>query len=203
MSDGLALPARVQLPSLLYASLQCLSAAGGHLKPSQKVLALLQRSGNKNCDDRSGPQLLLTLCRALRKLVLLFVSSSLMCRKTPALPPGSPFPSSPPPCPQRPVTSARNARKTISPTCWLPGSFPGLPARPQREVGEERGQRAVEKEEKLVLLASSVPRGAAKGKRGLEVTVKGDAFEKFRGKNDIMANHSLPPPNLFSSGSEK
>lgn len=71
------------------------------------------------------------------------------------------------------------------------------------ERGGGRGQSAVEKEEKLVLLASSVPCGAAKRKRCLEVTVKCNAFEKFRGKNDIMTNHSLPPPRLFSSGSEK
>lgn len=71
------------------------------------------------------------------------------------------------------------------------------------ERGGGRGHSAVEKEEKLVLLASSVPHSAAKRKRCLEVTVKCNAFEKFRGKNDIMANHSLRPPSLFSSGSEK
>lgn len=96
--------------------------------------------------------------------------------------------------------------RKLSQTLWLPGSFSGLPAKPSGSTNPRKrwgqGAECWEKEEKLVLLASSVLYRAAKHKQCLEVTVKLDAFEKFCGKNDIMTNHS-PPPHLFSSGSEK
>ena len=50
-----------------------------------------------------------------------------------------------------------------------------------------------------MLLDNSALYHAVKPKWCLEVTVKCDAFEKFRGKNDIMTNHS-PHPTFFPVG---
>lgn len=80
-----------RFPPVLFASLQHLSAASRNQKPSWKILALLQRSVNKNGDECSGPQLVLTLCVAFGKIVLLLIPNSLMCLKGVALPPGSPL----------------------------------------------------------------------------------------------------------------
>lgn len=100
----------------------------------------------------------------------------------------------------------REMLRKLSTPCGSQVPFAGLPAEPSGSENprkrRRKGAESWEKEEKLVLLASSVLYCGAKHKQCLEVTVKFDAFEKFRGKNDIMTNHS-PPPHLFSSGSEK
>lgn len=67
-------------------------------KSNYKVLVLLQRHVNKNCDKcNQWPQLLLTLCVPLRKIVSPFVPNSMIFLGAAGLSPGRPSTCSP--CP--------------------------------------------------------------------------------------------------------